>query len=98
MKNCANFFKSKNFYKNLYKNVIKLNKITSNVDIDNNEKSTKSLSLLQTFLNFINNAKILYTFNQFIVKRLKYFNIKSYYPFKKLTNLFKFEHKLVRTQ
>ena len=96
MKSCINFFKLKKIYKNLYKNIIKLNKIVLNIDINNDEKSTRSLFFSQIFLNFINNAKVLYTFDQFIVKRFKYFNIESYYPFKKLIDLFKFERRFVR--
>ena len=87
----------KKVYKDLYEDVIKLNKIISNVDIDNDEKFIRSSFFLSIFLNFINNAKVLYIFNQFIIKRFKYLNIKSYYSIEKLIRLFKYERKFAKT-
>ena len=76
--------------------MIKLNKTISNVDIDNDEEFIKLLSLLSIFLNLINNAKVLYAFDQFTTKRFKYFNIKSYYSVGELIRLFKYKRKFVK--
>ena len=77
---------------------MKLNKIISNVDIDNNEKFTKLLFFLSIFLNLINNVKILYIFDQFTIKRFKYLNIESHYPIEKLIRLFKYKRRFVKIQ